>query len=86
VVKCVMNARSQIRGSALVEDINQKFTARMTNQVRWREATGGRTAGAEEKDAAEGRTVGAEAAAPPEGPSAGSKQIVSDTTLEVRRG
>lgn len=31
----------QLEGSSLVESINNKFTATMTNSVRWREADGG---------------------------------------------
>lgn len=37
VALCVM----QLEGSSLVESINNKFTATMTNSVRWREADGG---------------------------------------------
>jgi hypothetical protein len=51
----------QLRGSRLVEDINDKFESSMTNVVRWRDITG-----------SEGE----------EDPAA--KEIVSNTTLEVR--
>lgn len=60
-----------LRGSKFVEDINDKFDAKMTNVVRWRAASAGTTGQAKQSPAhtdAVSRT---------------SKQIVSTTSLRV---
>lgn len=59
--------RLQLRGSKVAEKVNDKFSATMTNVVRWRECRGA-PANSDDEDA-----------------PAASKEIVSDTSIQVRR-
>ncbi len=72
--------RSQLQGSRFVEDINEKFSATMTNVVRYRDYVPPPVE-EEEEDSEEDN------GAPAAGSGTGSrKEIVSDTTIQAGAG
>lgn len=73
---CLPRTFPQLQGSSFVNDINDRFTATMTNVVRCRDAQPGE--GDEEEG---GQEAGAQG-----GRGAVMKEISSDTTIQVGRG
>jgi hypothetical protein len=66
---------AELQGSPAVQDINNRFTARMTNVVRWHECvTGAAAAEAEDQAGAAGSSSSS---------SSSMKEISSDTSIEV---
>lgn len=61
----------QLRGSKSVEQANDKFTATMTNVVRWREAAEGGSSGDDSSSSSDS------------GSAAGCREICSETSLRV---
>ncbi|KAG2438569.1 hypothetical protein HXX76_005119 [Chlamydomonas incerta] len=67
----------KLQGSSFVEDINDKFSATMTNVVRYRDYVPEPSSDSEsDSDSEEGEAAGAQQAA-------ARKEIVSDTTIQV---
>lgn len=69
------------QGPAFVDDINAKFTASMTNVVRWREAPP--PAAAPDDDDTSEEAPAVHTAASASNGAASSKEITSETTIEV---
>ncbi|KAG2435523.1 hypothetical protein HYH02_011817 [Chlamydomonas schloesseri] len=71
----------KLQGSSFVEDINNKFSATMTNVVRYRDYVPDSDSGSdsEETDGAEEAATGQQQ----QQPAVARKEIVSDTTIQV---